>query len=113
MKYAPDHPTLDVDLEDRRDKPHAARMVDPSNHQQPSPIGAFGLNENERKSLIAAIVSFIRLKDVPPRVREAALTLVEWLARRDVSEFPCQCGVVEARRQSMIPPPMIPSSDGH
>lgn len=60
-----------------------------------------GVAERERKELIADIVAFVRAESIPAEVRQAALTLVGWLARRRPEERACTRGLYEARKQSM------------
>jgi len=57
--------------------------------------------ERERKELIAAIVAFVRAESIPVEVRQAALTLIGWLARRRPEETACTRGLYEARKQAM------------
>ncbi len=57
--------------------------------------------ERERKELIAAIVAAVRCDTIPSEVRQAALTLIGWLARRRPEETACTRGLYEARKQSM------------
>ena len=59
------------------------------------------LSEDERTCLISRIVGAIRGEDVPCEVRNAALTLVGWLARRYGAEKPCTSGLHEARKQAI------------
>ncbi len=58
-----------------------------------------GMAEEERTTLMAAIISAVRYEGTPDDVRAAALTVVGWLARRKDSERACTTGVPEARRQ--------------
>ena len=88
-----------------RDKPPAAVLIETLNHHHHHPSCVeLGLDERGRTELMAMIVSVIRFEHLPPNVKQSALDLVGWLARRQVSERPCETGVVEARRQSMLPP---------
>ena len=59
------------------------------------------MSEAQRKHLISVIVPMVRGPRVPPEVKDAAMVLVGWLARRRDTEAPCQRGVKEARKQSM------------
>ena len=55
--------------------------------------------ESARKDLIATIVQIVRTEELTEDVRDAALTLVGWLARRRQAENACTRGVYEARKQ--------------
>ena len=59
------------------------------------------LPESVRKDLIAAIAEIVRNRELSDDVRDAALTLIGWLARRHGNECPCTRGVYEARKQVM------------
>ena len=61
-----------------------------------------GLAETERKELIEAIVLLVRDETLSDDVRDAALKLIGWLARRRNHERPCNRGVYEARKQAML-----------
>ena len=57
------------------------------------------MSEAQRKHLISVIVPMARGKGVPQEVREAAMVIVGWLARRLDAERPCKRGLEEARKQ--------------
>jgi hypothetical protein len=57
--------------------------------------------ESARKDLIATIVEIVRSEELHPDVRDAALTLIGWLARRQGEECACTRGLYEARKQFM------------
>ena len=57
------------------------------------------MSEAQRKHLISIIVPL--MGGMPREVKEAAMVLVGWLARRREQEKPCQRGVQEARKQVM------------
>jgi hypothetical protein len=57
--------------------------------------------ESARKDLIAAIAAIVRREELSDEVRDAALTLIGWLARRHGDERACTCGLYEARKQAM------------
>jgi len=68
---------------------------------------ALWLDEDGRTDLMATIMRVVTVKDVSPAVHDAALAFVGWLARRHPSERPCETGVEEVKRQSMLPPPPL------
>jgi hypothetical protein len=103
MKHPACQRILGIDSDSKSDKPPSAVLSNaPINHQH-SLHGELGLDEQERTDLITEIVSIIRFSDVPPHVVQAALTFTGWLARRQSTEHPCQTGVSEAKRQSILP----------
>jgi hypothetical protein len=59
------------------------------------------LPESARKDLIAAIVEIVHSEQLSDDVRNAALTLIGWLARRHGHERACVRGLYEARKQAM------------
>jgi hypothetical protein len=79
-----------------------APMFDMASHVQADLGGGEArLAESDRKNLIAAIVALVRNDNVSIEVRDAALILIGWLARRRIGERPCNRGVYEARKQIM------------
>ena len=59
------------------------------------------MSEAQRKHLISVILPIMRKEGVPKEVRDAAMVIVGWLARRLDTERPCKRGVKEARKQVM------------
>jgi len=102
MKHAACQTILGIDSQNRSDKPPPAVLIRASNNHGHSPREQVGLDEQERTQLITTIVSLIQFDEIPPNVYQAALTLVGWLARRQLSEHPCNAGVAEAMTQSII-----------